>query len=174
MVSDMGKQPKITQFHWARPRSGYYTTTVDGIEYTAVRIGSHRWELTGTIGPSKYVTVSTIATTAHEARSYARRSHAATVQRLAPHTPTGPAPAAAIVSTAVLAALRLRNASVTLTAERRGFYAHYSTQPTSGSWTRLVAFKPTAAEALSHVDIQVRAALAPGGALHSEMLERAR
>lgn len=82
MVSCMGKQPDCKrQFCWARIRPGYYSVTVDSVDYTVIRTGKHRWNLTGTIGPDRHPVMDTRGESASECFAYARRAHAANLDR---------------------------------------------------------------------------------------------
>lgn len=166
----MGKQPnQPPQFHWARQRPGLYTAFVDGIAYSITKLTRVRWELVGTVGPSRSRVMSTIGETAHELRGYARLNHATT---LATIYASAPVRGAAVIGDAILCALRLPDASLTLTDEGNGWLASYAMRLPGAAWVRLAAFKPSPLDALMNLDMQVRAELAAGGSLHAEILER--
>ena len=180
MVCGMGKHPAPPQpvFDWARTRPGHYVTTVDGITYVIARARyGRRWDLTGKDTTGATV-CSTVGDTCASLRIHARRNHRSILERSSARNPKEATPmpkpdTGVLISPAILAALKLPRASFQLTDEGNGFFARYQVQPPDAkTWVRLVAFKPTAAEAVAHVDTQVRAETSVGGQLYAEMTER--
>lgn len=168
----MGKQPLLTQteFRWHQQRPGYYTAHVDGIAYSIENFTGKRWRLVGTVGPSRAEVVSTIGATARDLRAFARRGHSALLTTLYASAPTR---GAALIGDAILTALSLPHASLTLTDEGNGWLAAYSMRPPGGQWVRIAGFKPAPADALRVLDLQIRGELSAGGSLRAELMERA-